>query len=205
DDGGASWKALPTESVPAAMPEEGAFAASGTCITAQGNSVWFATGGGAARVFHSTDRGETWSVAATEVVSGEPAAGIFSLAFSNEKNGIAVGGNYKREADASSNSAFTVDGGRTWKPVPGTRPAGYRSAAAYVPGTGGRAVIAVGPSGTDCSSDGGRTWVSLGHDGFDAISFSKSGTAGWAAGEGGRIAKYAGGRCQAAGSSAQPK
>ncbi len=52
-------------------------------------------------------------------------------------------------------------------------------------------IVAVGPSGSDYSTDGGASWVSLGKEGYHAISFAQS-TAGWAVGEGGRIAKYGG-------------
>lgn len=46
DDGGATWNPLPAPYQPRSLAVEGAFAASGTCITAQGDSnVWFVTGG----------------------------------------------------------------------------------------------------------------------------------------------------------------
>ena len=49
---------------------EAAFAASGSSITVIGRrDVWFATGGTAARVFHSIDQGLTWSVANTPMLS----------------------------------------------------------------------------------------------------------------------------------------
>src|SRR5437016_4615744 len=58
---GNTWNELHPRTLPAALPNEGAFAASGTCVATFGkNDVWFATGGPAARVFHSTDRGQTW-------------------------------------------------------------------------------------------------------------------------------------------------
>jgi photosystem II stability/assembly factor-like uncharacterized protein len=59
-DGGRNWTPLPPDRLPSAVDGEGAFAASGTCITTEGkNNVWFATGGKVARVFRSTDRGQT--------------------------------------------------------------------------------------------------------------------------------------------------
>jgi photosystem II stability/assembly factor-like uncharacterized protein len=59
-DGGAGWKPLPAKTLPPALPGEGAFAASGTCLVTHGEKdVWFATGGAkSARVFRSRDRGE---------------------------------------------------------------------------------------------------------------------------------------------------
>jgi len=57
-DGGKTWSPLPPDSTPPAIDGEGAFAASGTCITIQGTAnVWFATGGKVARVFRSTNAG----------------------------------------------------------------------------------------------------------------------------------------------------
>src|SRR5262249_32412726 len=45
-DGGRNWKPLATKNLPAALPGEGAFAASGTCLVTHGDKdVWFATGG----------------------------------------------------------------------------------------------------------------------------------------------------------------
>ena len=57
-DGGASWHEVAAKGLEA-MPNEGAFAASGTCLTVAGaNDAWIATGGSAtSRVFHSADRG----------------------------------------------------------------------------------------------------------------------------------------------------
>jgi hypothetical protein len=52
-------------------------------------------------------------------------------------------------------------------------------------------MVAVGPTGTDLSTDGGGSWRRLGAVGFDAVGFVASGV-GWAVGEGGRIARFSG-------------
>jgi hypothetical protein len=57
-----------------------------------------------------------------------------------------------------------------------------------VPGTAA-ALIAVGPSGSDWSSDAGRTWAPLAGEGFDTLSFAAQTRTGWASGSGGRIAR----------------
>ena len=98
-DGGATWRQIPPENMPPALPGEGAFAASGTCLVVQGrNNVWFGTGGAAkARVFRSSDGGMTWQVAETPILSRNASSGIFSLAFKDALHGIAIGGDYRQE------------------------------------------------------------------------------------------------------------
>src|SRR4051812_12054263 len=54
NDGGRSWAIRSPAGMPAALDGEFAFAASGTCLVTAGDSdAWIATGGAAARVFHS--------------------------------------------------------------------------------------------------------------------------------------------------------
>ena len=193
-DGGRTWQPISPAGIPPALEGEGGFAASGTCITVQGKSnVWFGTGGpSGARVFRSTDGGRTWAVAPAPLAAGR-AAGVFSLVFWDARRGVAVGGDYTKEKDAEGSAATTDDGGRTWKAVVGAaRPAGYRSCVARVPGAAEPTLVAVGPSGTDYSLDGGRTWTTLGADGFHAASFAAPDARGWAVGENGLIARYVG-------------
>ena len=135
-------------------PNEGFFAASGTNVTvAAPNHVWLGTGAASeARVLRSSDGGRTWAVAKTPLDAG-PSAGIFSIAFSDARHGIVVGGDYKAEAVAGNNAAITTDGGATWTPMKGL--SGFRSVVAYAPGNAA-SMVAVGPAGTDVSHDGGR-------------------------------------------------
>ena len=96
---GMTWNPVAVKNMPPALPSEGAFAASGTCIATFGkNDVWFGTGGPAARVFHSADRGKNWTVAETPIIHGAASQGVFSLAFWTAKDGVAVGGDYKEPA-----------------------------------------------------------------------------------------------------------
>jgi photosystem II stability/assembly factor-like uncharacterized protein len=192
-DGGKHWAETPPAGMPPALEGEGAFAASGTCVAVAGKSdVWFGTGGpNGARVFRSKDGGRTWEVSDTPLAYGK-AAGVFSVAFLDSMNGVIVGGDYTKEKESAGNVATTSDGGKTWETPRGARPGGYRSGVAIIRGTRGPALLAVGPSGTDYSPDGGETWTPLSTEGFHAASFSKDGRAGWAVGEGGRIAKFKG-------------
>jgi photosystem II stability/assembly factor-like uncharacterized protein len=194
EDGGATWKQMPAAGMPPALKGEGAFAASGTCITVSGKrDVWFATGGGTqARVFHSQDRGRTWTASNTPILSGRPPTGIFSIAFRDTRHGVIVGGDYEKEQDATRNAAVTTDGGQTWALIDKSKPAGYRSCVLFVPGTKAPTLVAVGPSGADYSLDNGRAWTPFGQQGFHSASFAAATDAGWAVGEKGLIAKYTG-------------
>jgi hypothetical protein len=87
---------------------------------------------------------------------------------------------------------LTDDGGATWR-LPAGRPNGYRSGVAYVRGSDGRELVAVGTSGSDYSADGGETWAPVDTVGYNSVAFARGGVrAGWAVGAGGRIAKWAG-------------
>ena len=184
EDAGQHWTRRET---PPAIEGEGAFAASNTSLALRGAAeAWFATGGkGAARVFHSTDGGRSWTVATTPIRDDSASAGIFSLAFADALHGIAVGGDYNQPAASLHNIAITSDGGRTWTEPYGSPPAGFRSVVQYLPDA--HMWIASGTSGSDVSSDGGRTWRTFDRGAFNAVSFFGR-DAGWAVGPKGRIA-----------------
>jgi photosystem II stability/assembly factor-like uncharacterized protein len=110
---------------PALSPEK-----SEISISAPDPNIWFATGGRVARVFHSTDRGQTWQVTNTPILQGPDSAGIFSIAFRDATHGVIAGGDYKHPDQDGPNLAFTTDGGKTWTLSP-LGPLAYFSAVAY--------------------------------------------------------------------------
>ena len=185
-DGGRTWSRVPTANLPPAQANEGAFAASGTNIAVVGKShAWIGTGGAIkSRVLRTSDGGRTWAIADTPLASG-PSAGIFSIAFRDQKHGVVVGGDYQKEKEAVNNVAVTSDGGVTWTLVKGL--SGFRSVVAYVPGT--KTFVALGPSGGDYSTDDGRTWTAIEGPGFDTFSFVPGKPIGWGAGDKGKIGR----------------
>jgi photosystem II stability/assembly factor-like uncharacterized protein len=191
NDGGATWKPIPRENMPEALPGEAAFAASGTSIAVAGREdVWIATGGAAARVFHSGDRGMTWTVAATPIVHGKASAGIFSIHPFSANDLVIAGGDYQEEKQANSNFAASSDGGHTWGS--GQQLPGYRSSIVAASDDSGTFLIAVGPSGTDYRHAFGK-WFSVGTVGYDALNFlsgRRAKAVGWAVGQNGRIARW---------------
>jgi photosystem II stability/assembly factor-like uncharacterized protein len=191
-DGGETWSEIPAERIPPALAGEGGFAASGTCLAVIGDShVWIASGGASvARVYHSPDRGRTWTVHDTPIRAGAPSAGIFSVAFRDAQHGVIAGGDYQQPTLRGRNLAITNDGGATWALVDSaSSPAGYRSAVAYVPGSRGRTLVAVGLSGTDVSRDGGHTWTQVDTVAYNSVAFA-SPTVGVAVGPKGRIGRW---------------
>lgn len=199
DDGGESWRPLPDDRLPAARPGEAAFAASGTALVVHGAAeAWIGTGGGGrGRVFRSADRGRSWTVSETPIAASGPSSGIFSLAFADARHGVAVGGDYAKPAEPGNVTARTSDGGRSWQPAGSAAPPGYKSAVAAVPGAAGRALVAVGLSGSGISLDGGEHWTAVDGEAWHAASFAAP-DAGWVVGPEGRIARWSGSALRAA-------
>ena len=191
EDGGKDWQQIDPKNIPPAIEGEYAYAASGTCLITQGNNtVFLGTGGTIARVFRSTDKGETWGIAETPFVSGTASSGIFSLAFKDGQTGIAVGGDYQKQNQAKANVAKTTDGGKTWQLVEDSDKLEFRSCVSFLNEPSSNYLITVGRSGCDYSSDNGETWKLFSTTGYYTFDFANSGLFGWAAGSEGRVAKF---------------
>lgn len=176
-----------SEKIPMATDGEAAFAASGTCLIIQGRSnVFLVSGGNNARVFQSksVQLFNDWTVSDTPFVKGTAGSGIFSIAMRDAKNGVIVGGNYEKPNDITNNLAFTKDGGKTWELSKGL--SGYRSGVTYVDK---KTILAVGSSGSDLTTDGGKTWTNLDKENYNAVQ-AKSKNAIWAVGAGGLVSKF---------------
>lgn len=185
-DGGQSWAVVDPSGMPAALDGEAGFAASGTCLATAAGRWYLASGGiDPGRIYRSADGGHSWDVSNSSIV-GSAAAGVFSVAFKDARRGIAVGGDYENPNTTEKVSSWSKDGGSTWHPSE-KFPGGYRSGSSWVPGSCGVA-IAVGPTGSDFTLDGGNTW-----NGFDSGSYDSveclGGRICWASGEAGRVAR----------------
>jgi len=158
-DGGRSWHPMSAAGMPGTVPGTGALA-TGTCLVTKGrHDAWFGTtgvsgGGHNPQVFHTHDGGRTWTVTETPVPG--TAANIASLSFRNLRDGLAVGGNFNAGQNIDLGAvARTSDGGTSW--ALGDTPGGFRNGVMWIPGRRNTAV-AVGPDGSDVTTDGGRTW-----------------------------------------------
>jgi photosystem II stability/assembly factor-like uncharacterized protein len=182
---GDHWSELPRDNMPPALPAEGAFAASDSCLLIYDKrEIYFVTGGPAARVFHSPDLGDTWTVSATPILSGSAPSGAFSIARSGSVV-VVVGGDYKDVDRTERTAAYSLDQGITWT-LAAKPPGGFRSAVAFLdPNT----LLAVGTSGEDISTDQGAHWTSVGELDLNALVVLDSHNA-WAVGPNGTIARW---------------
>jgi hypothetical protein len=113
--------------------------------------------------------------------------GVFSLAFRSPRDGVMVGGDFNAPTNGVRASGSTRDGGRSWHQ--GGDLSGYRSGVDWVWGTRDT-LIAVGPTGSDVSYDGARSWRAFDATDFDAVD-CVPGTC-WASGPKGAVAVLAG-------------
>jgi photosystem II stability/assembly factor-like uncharacterized protein len=185
---GETWQPLDPATLPDALPNEGAFAASGTCLVVRAPaSVWIGSGAAnTARVHLSHDGGDSWEVVSAPIHAASPTSGIASLLFFDEHAGLAAGGDVVDATVLLDRVALTADGGRTWTPGGSPMLASAVYGTAAVSGLPGPTVLAVGPGGADLSRDGGRSWSHLVDDELWAAAFGPGGV-GWAVGVEGRV------------------
>ena len=181
---GETWTRVPAERLPSARPGEGGFAASGTCLVTVGTSTaYVGTGAGSSRVLRTRDRGRSWDALDTPIVSKAPTAGITSLAFRDEENGFAAGGDISSADPRDIVAVLEAEGARLATP-PTFAGAIYGIALAPEP----RVLVAVGPKGASYSLDSARSWTTLSEESYWSVGFPPSGP-GFMVGPDGRIAR----------------
>jgi len=191
---GTTWQDI-SANMPPALPGEGSFAASGTCVATQGGqNAWIITGATTtARVLATRDGGNTWNAYNTPLVSS-PSAGGFTVAFRNPWNGIIGGGDLDPSDPNNARTAVSSDGGATWTLTNAPPVTGAIFGLAYSQGVGNgegsrAVVVTANAGGAAWTSDEGTTWFSLpGVSGYWAVAFA-SPKAGWLVGTNGRFLK----------------
>ncbi len=206
---GHDWESI-AENMPPALSGEASFAASGTCIAAEGeNNAWIATGGSStARILATTDGGNSWNAYDTPLVSNASAGGV-SVAFRDAWHGFLGGGDLS--VNTSLDAATSSDGGQTWTLTLPPPLSGSIFCVAYANGTrllnrwpsqgnGDPAyrttVVVTAETEPDFDSgaaawtpDEGQTWYSLPSvSGYWAVGFANP-HAGWFVGNNGQILK----------------
>jgi hypothetical protein len=140
---------------------EAAFAASNTNISAGQNYLWIGTGGNTSRILRLNLKNDKLEAFNTPFVQGISSQGIYSIDFSDDKFGIAVGGDYTKQEANTNNIATTIDGGKTWQIQASGKNAGYTTCVKIKPNSKGKEIIAVGDQHISYSSDFGKTWKKI--------------------------------------------
>ena len=163
-DAGDTWRKADPQTLATAGKNQSFFAASNTAllVDAKRSKFYMITGGGTTALI-TVEQPETRlraSYTQLEMASGETAGG-FSLASRDDGSRlvmVAVGGDYKAPERTMGTASYRIDDGSGNQPwhAADTPPGGYRSAVAY--DAAGKVWIAVGPTGTDISTDDGRNW-----------------------------------------------
>lgn len=192
-DGGATWQSVAKERLPAPLPGEAAFAASGSCVhvaavdpdRGDGAVVRVVTGGAAtARLLVGSlagpFRGED-----LPLMAGDSSRGAFGLAHSPSGGSCVVGGDSEEPQASERTVAVTPTGEGPWSVVPAGA-VGFRSAVVWLDD---ERLLAVGSHGCSGSADRGATWRSLGDVGFHAVARGVDGTV-WACGSDGRVVRW---------------
>ena len=194
EDGGRHWQPVSDSLLPKAATGEAGFAASNSSleIGAEG-AAWIGTGGTEAKqanIYYRQQFGAHWTPVGCPMPSAA-AAGVFSIAASPELL-VALGGDYRPDANSTITGCFSKDGGRSWSKLE-VQPVAFRSAVVGLstilrfsrPPWSIR-WLAVGPTGSDFSRDGLK-WENFSTRGFHALSAAQGEI--YAVGSDGRFAK----------------
>jgi len=140
---------------------EAAFAASNTNIVSAKKYLWIATGGKVSRILRMNLKNDEIEAFNTLFIQGESSQGMYSIDFYDDQFGIAVGGDYTKQADNINNIATTNDGGKTWQIQASGKNAGYTTCVKIKPNSKGKEIISVGDQHISYSSDFGKTWKKI--------------------------------------------
>lgn len=181
---GETWYSV--ANLPSASVGEAGFAASATSLISDGPNLWLGSGGEEANLHYSPDQGVTWKKWKSPIVQGEPSKGIFSVTSKGNGEVFLVGGDYINMEDTLFNAAFFSVANEEWV-LPKSAPKGFRSGVIYFPRF--HWLVAVGPTGSDFSNDGGVSWKNFSSEGFHAVKLGHTEEAIWASGSNGKVAR----------------
>jgi len=185
-DGGSEWHEIPFGNRPAADTGEACFAASGTNIRAlDRDEAVFVSAGSRSRMFTRNSKIQL------PIVQGTQSTGANSISVldDNKRKGgkrmIVVGGDFKNDTSSNKNCFLTSDHGKSWY-APKIPPHGYRSCVEFL---SKQDILTCGLNGVDYSSDTGKTFNLISHEGFHVCRIAKYGPSIFLAGNDGRVAK----------------
>lgn len=188
NDAGNTWQRLQSESLPILNGKEYGFAASGTGIQCFGEgNIAVGTGGEVARIFRSTDYGNSWSVENTPILQGSNSQGIFSVHFLNNQKAMAVGGDYASD-ELAGNNIIHLNAGDTWTNLAAAENIRFKSCVRYLNAS---LILVTGTSGTAITYNAGDSWEYLPDvKGYHTIAYNTSLKRGFMAGSEGRVLEF---------------
>lgn len=178
-DGGKTWKSL--ENLPESEDGEAAFAASASSMIGIKKGLIFGTGGSVSNLHYYRFSDERWTKVISPILQGEASQGIFAIAWVRDGL-IGIGGDYTQLEIREKNAFIYKDGIFEF---PEVSPLGYRSGVAYL--KKGDLLVAVGPSGSDYSQDGGMIWENFSATGYHSVKVSEDQKSIWSSGSTGRV------------------
>ena len=155
-DGGTSWNAVSGANIP--NPLNGEYGYTGQ-YAVSGDDIWFSTNKG--RLYHSTDKGYTWSVAQTPISDfGGSSSGQYD--FKDGNNGIII---------ASSGTVYkSTNGGANWSVISTTGNV-YTDGVSWVNGTNTIFSAGASTAGSSYSLDAGLSWINIDKEQHIGVNF----------------------------------
>jgi photosystem II stability/assembly factor-like uncharacterized protein len=186
EDRGETWRAM--SNTPVALPGEAAFAASGTCISTNGKTLNIVTGGSNSRLLsfpigNQRNRNVTWNAAVLPLLQGKDSEGAFS-SVAHGKQQLIIGGDYqdKQRSDSVMCTVYS-----TGNKVPVRQPMGFQSCIEHLRGS---TFISTGTSGSNITTDNGKTWKLIDANSYNVCQKAKHGTLLLLVGDQGKIGIY---------------
>ena len=184
NDGGESWH--PFKNPPDALPNEAAFAASGTCLRVENGAIRIVTGGAYARELLLLE--DKWTSRNLLIKHGKPSQGAFSVANLGGPFEVIVGGDYAKPALKDSVVQYKYyDGTMNAGPKIGlakTQPSGFQSC---VENIFIQTFLSTGTAGSNITNDYGVTWRKIDDGSYNVCSKARQGKLVFLAGDRGRI------------------
>jgi photosystem II stability/assembly factor-like uncharacterized protein len=171
-NGGKTWTKL--ETIPKLLEKEASYAASNSSILIDKRKVWFCTQN---RIFYSKNKGKNWEVFSSPFDKNDM-RGIYGLGFNQDKNLIAVGGDYNNK-EMSIQYALGDKMGKKWDVGAEAFQTKTTECVAILDKN---RLLAVGTGGTFLSKNKGKDWIKINEMAFHTIT-CKVGTC-YAAGKG---------------------
>ena len=180
NDGAETWH--PFKNQPDAIKGEAAFAASGTCLRINKGDINIVTGGPISHLLTANIKNPVWNAIDLPIVHGVSSKGAFSIASDNI---MIVGGNYSKDKNPDSVACIlaSAKGKISYAPI-GKGPAGYQSCVELI---NKNIYFTTGTSGSNITTDGGKTWAKIDNTSYNVCRKAKNGKLVLLAGDGGKI------------------